>query len=248
MPVHTRPYDSVLDLIGWTPLIRLHRVTEGIRTPVYGKARVHEPGGLCQGPDRSRNHRGRRGCRRAPAGRHHRGGYQRQHRGGARPRRHPARVPLHLHHPGQDEPGEGAAAQGIRRRGDRDAHRRSARSPGQLRRDGASGSREETPNAILADQFYNQANPEAHYRTTGPEIWEQTEGRITHFVSAAGTGGTITGVGRYLKERNPAIRIIGGDPVGSIIRGYAETGAKGEASALTRWRGSGRTRSRERWT
>ena len=89
---------------------------------------------------------------------------------------------------------------------------------------------ETTPNAILANQFYNQANPEAHYRTTGPELWEQTEGRITHFVSAAGTGGTITGVGRFLKEKNPDIRIVGGDPLGSIIRGYAETGMKGESS------------------
>lgn len=75
----------------------------------------------------------------------------------------------------------------------------------------------ETPNAILADQFYNQANPEAHYRSTGPEIWEQTEGRITHFVAAAGTGGTLTGVGRYFKERNPGVRIISGDPLGSIL-------------------------------
>jgi cystathionine beta-synthase len=75
----------------------------------------------------------------------------------------------------------------------------------------------ETPNAILADQFYNQTNPEAHYATTGPELWEQTEGRITHFVAAAGTGGTITGVGRYLKERNPKIKIIAGDPQGSIL-------------------------------
>jgi cystathionine beta-synthase len=76
---------------------------------------------------------------------------------------------------------------------------------------------EETPNAILANQFYNDANPEAHYATTGPELWEQTEGRITHFVAAAGTGGTITGVGRYLKERNPKVRIIAGDPHGSIL-------------------------------
>jgi cystathionine beta-synthase len=75
----------------------------------------------------------------------------------------------------------------------------------------------ETPNAILANQFYNQANPEAHYATTGPELWEQTEGRITHFVAAAGTGGTLTGVGRYLKEKNPKIRIIAGDPTGSIL-------------------------------
>jgi cystathionine beta-synthase len=76
---------------------------------------------------------------------------------------------------------------------------------------------EETPNAILANQFYNDANPEAHYATTGPELWEQTEGRITHFVCAAGTGGTITGVGHYLKERNSKIQVVAGDPVGSIL-------------------------------
>jgi cystathionine beta-synthase len=75
----------------------------------------------------------------------------------------------------------------------------------------------ETPNAILANQFYNEANPAAHYDTTGPELWEQTEGRITHFVTGAGTGGNATGVGRYLKEKNPAIKVIVGDPQGSIL-------------------------------
>src|ERR1039458_6643776 len=60
----------------------------------------------------------------------------------------------------------------------------------------------ETPNAILANQFYNQANPDAHHATTGPELWEQTKGRITHLIAGAGTGGTITGAGRYLKERS----------------------------------------------
>ena len=88
----------------------------------------------------------------------------------------------------------------------------------------------ETPNAILADQFYNDANPEAHYDTTGPELWEQTEGRITHFVAAAGTGGTITGVGRYLKERNPKIQIIAGDPVGSILAEYWRTQGANEVA------------------
>jgi cystathionine beta-synthase len=85
---------------------------------------------------------------------------------------------------------------------------------------------EKTPNAILANQFYNQANPEAHYNTTGPELWEQSEGRITHFVASAGTGGTITGVGRYLKEKNPDIRIIAGDPLGSILASYWRSGEK----------------------
>jgi cystathionine beta-synthase len=75
----------------------------------------------------------------------------------------------------------------------------------------------ETPNAILADQFYNPVNPRAHYEATGPELWEQSGGRITHFVCSAGTGGTISGVGRYLKERNPRIRVIAGDPLGSIL-------------------------------
>ncbi|HZD11249.1 MAG TPA: cystathionine beta-synthase [Candidatus Binatia bacterium] len=75
----------------------------------------------------------------------------------------------------------------------------------------------ETPNAVLADQYENPENPRAHYRRTGPEIWEQTRGRVTHFVAGMGTGGTITGVGRYLKEQNPHIKVIGVDPIGSIL-------------------------------
>ena len=86
----------------------------------------------------------------------------------------------------------------------------------------------ETPGAILANQFYNQVNPEAHYRTTGPEIWAQTEGRITHFVAAPGTGGTVSGAGKFLKEKNPKIRVIAGDPQGSLYTGYSKTRAMGE--------------------
>jgi cystathionine beta-synthase len=85
----------------------------------------------------------------------------------------------------------------------------------------------DTPNAILANQFYNDANSQAHYDTTGPEIWEQTGGKVTHFVYGAGTGGTITGVGRYLKEKNPKIQIIAGDPVGSVLADLWRT--KGES-------------------
>ena len=82
----------------------------------------------------------------------------------------------------------------------------------------------ETPNSFYPDQYSNAANPEAHYRTTGPELWRQTEGKITHFVAGLGTGGTISGTGRFLKEKNPAIRIIGADPYGSIFKTYKETG------------------------
>jgi cystathionine beta-synthase len=83
-----------------------------------------------------------------------------------------------------------------------------------------------TPGAVMVDQFYNQANPDAHFRTTGPEIWAQTEGRVTHFVASAGTGGTITGVGRYLKSVNPGVRVVGIDPEGSLIGPFFNTGER----------------------
>jgi cystathionine beta-synthase len=81
----------------------------------------------------------------------------------------------------------------------------------------------ERPGAFLADQYFNPTNPQAHYETTGPELWQQTKGRITHFVAGMGTGGTISGTARYLKEKNPRVRVIGADPVGSILKHYHET-------------------------
>ena len=77
----------------------------------------------------------------------------------------------------------------------------------------------EIPGAWKPDQYANPANPEAHYRTTGPEIWEATEGRITHLVVSLGTGGTVSGTGRYLKERNPSLQVVGADPAGSVYSG-----------------------------
>ncbi|WP_281764515.1 pyridoxal-phosphate dependent enzyme [Neptunitalea lumnitzerae] len=83
---------------------------------------------------------------------------------------------------------------------------------------------EETPNAWYVNQYDNPSNSLAHYEQTGPEIWEQTEGKITHFVVGVGTGGTISGVGKYLKEKNPNIKIWGIDTYGSVFKKYHETG------------------------
>ncbi len=88
----------------------------------------------------------------------------------------------------------------------------------------------EMPNSFYPDQYNHPANPAAHYRTTGPEIWNDTDGKITHFVSSIGTGGTISGTGRYLKEKNPEIQIIGADPYGSIFKTYKESGRVPEAT------------------
>jgi cystathionine beta-synthase len=77
---------------------------------------------------------------------------------------------------------------------------------------------DETPNSYMPNQYFNEANPRVHYETTGREIWEQTEGRVTCLVAGMGTGGTISGAGRYLKEKNDRVKVVGVDPEGSILR------------------------------
>jgi cystathionine beta-synthase len=210
------PYDSVLDTIGWTPLIRLGRLGRGIRTPLYGKAEIFNPGGSVKD---------RIGMPIIEAA----------ERAGA------------LKPGGTIVEGtSGNTGVGLAIAAAMKGYRCIFTMPDKMSQEKvrllkafgaevivtptavapdhpdnyvmwAKRIAEATPNAILANQFYNQANPEAHYATTGPELWEQTEGRITHFVAAAGTGGTLTGVGRYLKERNPDIKIVAGDPQGSVL-------------------------------
>ena len=94
----------------------------------------------------------------------------------------------------------------------------------------ASRIARETPNSFYPDQYAHPANPAAHYATTGPEVWNDTEGKITHFVAGVGTGGTISGTGRYLKEMNPKVKIIGADPYGSIFKTYKESGRVPEST------------------
>ncbi|MGB7211000.1 MAG: pyridoxal-phosphate dependent enzyme [Gemmatimonadales bacterium] len=228
-PQHLEPYDSVLDTIGWTPLIRLSRVGHGVRTPVYGKAEYVNPGasvkdriGLAIIEDAER-----RGALKP-------GGTIVEGTSGN------TGVGLAI----------AAALKGYRcifTLPDK-------MSPEKIRLLKAYGAEvvvtptavppdhpenyvmkakqiaHDTPGAILANQFYNAVNPEAHYRTTGPEIWEQTKGKVTHFVAGAGTGGTVSGTAKFLKEKNPKIRVIAGDPMGSLYTGYAKTKKLGEGA------------------
>src|SRR5207245_2456232 len=134
-------HETILQSIGKTPLVRLRRVTEGLKAAVYVKVESLNPGGSVKD------------------------------RGGLAMSPEPQR-------PGWPPPG-----------------------------------------AWRPNQFTNLANPDIHYRTTGFEIWEQTEGRLTAFVAGVGTGGTIYGVARYLKEQNPEVKVIGTDPEGSVLSG-----------------------------
>jgi cystathionine beta-synthase len=228
---HRTIYDSVIDTIGWTPMIRLTRVTRGVRTPVIVKAEYFNPGGSIKDrigvPIIDRAER---------AGELKAGGTIVEATSGN------TGVGLAI----------AAALRGYRCIFTM-PDKMSQEKVRLLRAFGADviitptavppdhpenylvvakRIAKETPNAIFANQFYNDANPEAHEATTGPEIWEQTEGRITHFVYAAGTGGTITGVGRYLKERNPRIQVIAGDPVGSILAEMWRTKGKARVEGV----------------
>ena len=214
-----RPYDNVLETIGWTPLIRLHRVTRGIRTPVYGKAEFFNPGGSVK--DRIGLpiiERAEREGKLKPGGTIVEGTSGNTGVGlaiAAALRGYKCIFTL------PDKMSQ-EKVRLLKAFGAEVIVTPTAVAPNHPDNYVMMAKRiaEETPNAILANQFYNEANPDAHYATTGPELWEQTEGKITHFVGSAGTGGTITGVGRYLKERNPDIKIIAGDPVGSILAEY----------------------------
>jgi cystathionine beta-synthase len=220
-----RPVDTVLDTIGWTPLVRLNSVTRGIRTPVYAKAEFFNPGGSVK--DRIAMpiiEKAEREGRLKPGGTIVEGtsgntGTALAIAAAIRGYKCIFTMPDKM---SQEK------VRLLKAFGAEVIITPTAVPPDHPDSYVMMAKRiaKETPNAILADQFYNDANPQAHYDLTGPELWDQTEGRITHFVAAAGTGGTITGVGRYLKEKNPKIRIVAGDPIGSILATYWKTDGK----------------------
>ncbi|HJX87176.1 MAG TPA: pyridoxal-phosphate dependent enzyme [Gemmatimonadales bacterium] len=220
-------YESVLETIGWTPLIRLSRLGAGIRTPIYGKAEYANPGasvkdriGLAIIEDAER-------------------------RGELKPG-------------GTIVEGtSGNTGVGLAIAASLKGYRCIFTMPDKMSQEKvrllkAYGAEvvitptavppdhpdnyvmkakqivKETPGAVLANQFYNPINPEAHYATTGPEIWEQTEGKVTHLVAGAGTGGTVSGAGKYLKEKNPKVRVIAADPIGSLYTHYHRSRTLGE--------------------
>ena len=223
------PYDSVLDTIGWTPMIRLSRVARGLRTPVYGKAEFFNPGGSVKD---------RIGMCMIES--HERAGTLKP--GGTIVEATAGNTGIAL--------AIAAALKGykciftmpdkmsqekvrlVRAFGATVVITPTAVGPEHPEHYVQKAKRivAETPGAVLAGQFENPANPEAHANTTGPEIWEQTGGRITHFVAAAGTGGTISGVSRYLKSKNPNIKIIAADPMGSVLAELWRT--KGDSSPV----------------
>jgi cystathionine beta-synthase len=226
-PPHAKAYDSVLATIGWTPLIRLQRIGVGIRAPIYGKAEYANPGGSVK--DRI--------------------GLKIIEDAERRGELKPGGVIV--------EGTSGNTGVGLAVAAALKGYRCIFTMPDKMSQEKvrllkAYGAEvvitptavppdhpdnyvnkarqlvRETPGAILANQFYNQVNPQAHYETTGPEIWTQTEGRVTHFVAGAGTGGTVSGAGKYLKEKNSKIRVIAGDPQGSLYTNFARTRSLGE--------------------
>jgi cystathionine beta-synthase len=228
-PPHPRPYDSVLDTIGWTPLIRLSRVGAGIRTPVYGKAEYANPGAsvkdriglaIIEAAERSGDLKPGGVIVEGTSGNTGVGlviaaalkGYRCIFTMPDKMSQEKVRL-LKAY---------GAEVVIVPTAVPPDHPENYVNKAKQIVKD--------TPGAILANQFFNPENPEAHYRTTGPEVWQQTQGRVTHFIAGAGTGGTVSGTGKYLKERNPGVKIIAGDPVGSLYSGFFRTRSMGEGA------------------
>ena len=228
-PQHLEPYASVLDTIGWTPLIRLSRVSAGLKPAVYGKAEYANPGGslkdriglaIIEDAERRGELKPGGTIVEATSG-----------NTGVGLAMAAALKGYHCIFTLPDKMSQ-EKVRLLRAYGAEVVITPTAVPPDHPENYVMKAKQivHDTPGAVLANQFYNPINPEAHYRTTGPEIWEQTGGKITHLVAGAGTGGTVSGAGKFLKERNPAIRVIAGDPVGSLYTDYHRTRVLGEGT------------------
>ncbi|HEU0163510.1 MAG TPA: cystathionine beta-synthase [Thermomicrobiales bacterium] len=232
-----RMFDNVIEAMGDTPIVRLNHITQGIRTPIYAKLEMMNPGGSVKD---------RIGIRMIE---------EAERRGWLRPGGT-------IVEPTSGNTGVGlamaAAVKGyhcifvmpdkvsaekvqlLRAYG-----AEVVTTPTSVERDSpesyysvADRLTREVPNAFQPNQYFNPQNPRTHYESTGPEIWEQTDGKVTHFVAGVGTGGTISGTGRFLKEKNPAIRIVGADPEGSIYTSQIIHQYKVEGVGEDFWPGS----------
>jgi len=226
MKRNLEPYDNIVEVVGWTPLVRLHRIARGIRTPLYGKAENLNPGGsvkdriglsIIEGAERRGELKPGGVIVEATSGNT---GIGLAIAAAIKGYRCIFTIPDKM---------SSEKIRLLRAFGAEVIVVPTAVPPDhpEYYIQKAKTIVAQTPGAIFANQHYNDDNPAAHYRTTGPEIWEQTKGKITHFVCSPGTGGTVTGVGRFLKEKNPGVRVVAGDPAGSIYAEYARTHQKG---------------------
>lgn len=211
-----RVYDDVVQAIGNTPLVKLNKVTRGIRAQVYAKLEFMNPGGSVK--DRiglAMIERAEREGKLKPGGTIVEGTSGNTGVGLAIAAAIKGYKCIFVMPDKMSE----EKIRLLRAFGARVVITPTAVEPDDPRSYYSVSKRlsEESPNTILAGQYWNPANPQAHYETTGPEIWKQTQGKIDYFVCGMGTGGTITGTGKFLKEQNPNVQVIGVDPVGSLL-------------------------------
>ena len=243
-----REYPTVLELVGSTPIVRLERLSRDVPGELLAKLEYLNPGGsvkdriglaMIEAAEQDGRLRPGRHDRRADLGQH---GRRPRDRGRA------ARLPVHLRHARQDEPGEDLDAARVRRRGRDHADRRRPALAGELLRRSPNGSRRRSRAASSPTSTRISRIPRRTTRRPGPEIWEQTDGgQVDAIVISVGTGGTITGVGRYFKEKGSGARIVGVDPEGSVFTADEEH-PEGRISSRASGRSAGRTRSTRRWS
>ena len=211
-----RDYPTVLDLVGNTPLVRLQRITRGLAPTVLAKLEYLNPGGSVKDRIGLRDDRGGR-ARRASCGPAAPSSSRRRATPASAWRSPPPSSGYRCIFVMPDKMSQEKISL-LRAYGAEVVICPTAVEPESPESYYSVSDRlaEEIPGGFKPNQYANLANPQAHYETTGPEIWEQTGGEIDAVVIALGTGGTVSGVARYLKEQNPAIRIVGADPEGSI--------------------------------